>query len=176
MLWKPSFDGLERLAKLVQNGTIVCGIFAGALALLGNQYDRRVQRTLDMRKEYIETIRRDYVSLIDDWNENPDTPKVLTGTVAEQKAIVLAFFAVRSERTKLDNVIDFFDTLYFCIDNRACDRNTALYLFKPVARSVFEISAPYIAELRVRDRDAQFATGVEWLYRAQPQSLVRRYL
>jgi hypothetical protein len=167
-------EPIERAAKLAQNITIIVGVFAGIVTVVTNQYERRVQRTLDLRKEYIDKIRPDYLALTDQWDADPESAKVLTVDIPQQKQIVLKFFQDAAHRRELENYLDFFDTMYTCIDNRACDKNTALYLFKAHARSIFEFAAPYIYELRKLDRDPSVGEGLETFYNSKPASLIAR--
>jgi hypothetical protein len=72
--------------------------------------------------------------------------------------------------------VDFFDTLSACIEHRACDRNTALYLFQETAEGTFEVAGYHIDLNRKDYRNPAFARGLENIYRLKRENLLLSYL
>lgn len=174
---QPAMDRIERTAKLVQNLTIILGVFAGAFALLTAQHDKRVQNVLALRNEFIAGVRSDYLKLMSDWTSFPAADKrILSATQDEQKTIVSDFFSSAENEHRFLDIVDFFDTLAACIEHRACDRNTAIYLFQNTAVDVFEVAGYQIEIDRNDTRDPTFARGLEMVYRLEPESVLFSYL
>lgn len=174
----PSLRTLERVAKVAQNVTIIAGVFAGVVTVLATQHDRRVQRTLDLRKEYVDGARKTYLELLDNWNTYSAKPEndVLKLKQAEQRLVTRRFFEVSKNRTDFNNLVDFFETLSVCIEHKGCDKNTAIDLFGSQAKSVYELGWHYVEDLRKEDNDPSIAEGLRlfrWLGR---QSLLSSYL
>ena len=169
-------DLIERIAKLVQNLTIIFGVFAGVFALLISQHDKRVQNVLTFRTEFTATVRPDYLTLISDWNSFPVTDKILTATQDEQKQIVSDFFAKEENEKHFLSVADFFNTLSACIEHGACDRNSVIYLFQDTATAVFEMAGYYIEAKRKEDQDPTFARGLENIYRLNSEFFLFSYV
>lgn len=173
---RSKIDRIERIAKFVQNLTIIFGVFAGALALLTSQHDKRVQNVLALRTEFVAAVRSDYLKLLSDWNNYSPAAAILSASIDEQKQIVSDFFSKDENKNALLSVVDFFDTLSACIEYHACDRNTAIYLFQTTAQDVFEIAGFHIQADRQADRDPGFARGLETIYRMERESLLLSYL
>ncbi len=93
------------------------------------------------------------------------------------KDVVVKFFTDKpDDETKLENVLDFYDTLYVCVKNRSCNKNSVIDLMGKQIGAAYEIAAYYIVEVREKDRDQRYGEGLEQLYQAEPESLVREFL
>jgi hypothetical protein len=172
-----AFKAIDRYAKLVQNLTIIFGIFAGVISLFATQFDRRVARTIDMTKFYADRVRGDYLALSEQWDAaTQSNDRFFQQSPDEMKRLVLDFFHNRDAHSRLINYLDFFDGLIVCIDNRACDRNSAIDYFSTSARFVYEMSAFYIADTRANDRDPTFGAGLERFNQLAREHLISRYL
>jgi len=96
---------------------------------------------------------------------------------AGQKDILKRFFeADQARQQNLDNVLDFYDTLYICIDRRSCDRNSALDFFQPSITNLYEVFAPRLFSLRASQRDASVGKGLERLYGMKPEGWWSEYI
>jgi hypothetical protein len=169
---------LDDYANVIKNLSIIGGILVAGISLIYSQYDRRLTRTFDFYKDYKETIRPDYLKLIVDWNVYaravPGFQQLPHDGV---KDVVVKFFAGKpDDETKLENVLDFYDTLYVCVKNRSCNKNSVIDLMGKQIEATYEMAAYYIAEVREKDRDRKYGEGLEQLYRAEPESLVRELL
>src|SRR5262249_50769793 len=117
-----AFTSIERTAKFVQNLVIIFGIFGGAISLIYAQYDKRVDRAIVMTKEFNSNVRKTYLNLTSAWDHyaraNTFTQQ------ADKEAFVNSFFTEgNKEETKarednLKDLLDFYDKLYICMDNR----------------------------------------------------------
>jgi hypothetical protein len=160
-----AFKSIERYAKLIQNVTIIVGIFTGVVSLFATQYDRRVSKTVEMTKFYTDKVRADYLNVIGQWNSyTKSIGNFFQREPAEMQQDILKFFADEKVRNLTHNYLDFFDLLWVCIDNRACDRNAAIEFFEPSAHLSYEIMAYHIVDTRDHDRDPAFGRGLEKLY------------
>jgi len=171
-----AFKVIERYAKLVQNLTIILGIFTGVISLFATQYDRRVARTIDMTKLYTDQVRDKYLDLVAKWGAATDSPTFFQQSPEQMKQFVLGFFHDEDADKLLTNYLDFFDALAVCIDNRACDRNSAIDYFSSTARFVYHASAYYIEETRANDRDPKFGAGLEQFVKLRRECFVGRFL
>jgi hypothetical protein len=167
---------IERYARIAQNVSIIIGVLGGALSLIIVQFDKRVERTLDLYRDYTNVVRKDFLDLDLKWAQfaSPD-PGILDKTPEEQKKTVYAFFDTIENQRLLANVLNFYDTLYVCVVNRACDRNSAIDLFGSTAKITFEISAHYIDVKRKTQRNDILGRGLEQMYRIRRESFFERY-
>jgi hypothetical protein len=168
---------IERLAKLVQNLSIVFGIFVGLATIISTRLDKRVEQTMALRKEFNESIRRDYLSFLSRWDRYAKEKHFRSAGSVGEKAIIIEFFERGTDNVDaLRNISDFYDTLLICINNGACDANAAVDLFQQPARVIFEISAYFILARRKLDCNEAYSAGLESLYKLQRQTFIRRYL
>src|SRR5262249_28042178 len=163
---------IARIAKVVQNLTIIGGIFVGLGSLVFGQMNRRIEAVGGYRKDYIDHIRKDYVKFVSTWNAFGSN--TLTATDDRIKEIVDAFYEKGDNQTDLLTFGDFFHELWFCVNTNRCDRNTALDAFEVQAAAIYEVSAYYIGEKRKKDRDRDFCQGLENFYRLERQSYLGR--
>jgi hypothetical protein len=170
-------DLIERLARFAQNVTIILGVFAGVLSFIASQHDKRVASVLDLRREYTGDIRGNFLQMMDSWNTLtlPDGADFLKLKQGQQAAVVLNFFKDTKNRQPLNQIIDFFDTLYACLNRHACDRNTALYLFQDVAKQSFETGGYHIMAKRTNDGNPGYAHGLENIYSMNPELTLSSY-
>jgi hypothetical protein len=168
-------DLIERLARFAQNVTIILGVFAGVLSFIASKHDQRVASVLDLRREYTGDIRGNFLQMMDSWNTFPEGTDFLKLKQDQQAEIVIKFFKDARNRQPLNQIVDFFDTLFACLDRRACDRNTALYLFHDVAKQSFETGGYQIMAKRQNDADPGYAHGLENIYAMHPQWAVTSY-
>ncbi|HMK80347.1 MAG TPA: hypothetical protein VK438_11900 [Xanthobacteraceae bacterium] len=171
-----TFKTVDRYAKVVQNLTIIFGIFTGVISLFATQYDRRVARTVDMTKLYSEQIRDKYLDLAAKWRAASVQPGFYQQSEEKMKQFVLEFFENQDNDKLLTNYLDFFDGLAVCIENGACDRNSAIDYFSHTARYVCEMSFPYLEKMRKDDRDPAFGAGLERFCLLKRESFIGRYL
>jgi hypothetical protein len=165
------FDTIERVAKLVQNAVIILGIFGGVFSLLHAQYDKRVDRTIAFSKDYTSGVRKSYLTLVAAWNNYAENQNFFQKDEGGQKQLIAKFFSEDPSREQsFEDVADFYDTLYVCIDRRSCDRNAALDFFGSNASTFFESFAFHIFALRAGHRDNTIGKGVEQMYRMTPES------
>jgi hypothetical protein len=163
---------IARMAKIVQNLTIIGGIFVGLGSLIFGPFGKRVEAVGEYRKDYIDHIRNGYVEFLSKWA--PVGHSTLKTTNDETKKIVLDFFKDNGNQEKLLTLVDFFDGVWFCVHTNRCDPNTALDAFEAQANVVYESSAYYIQERRQQDRDSDFGAGLEKFYKLQRQSYLSR--
>src|SRR5260370_6234121 len=144
------FKAIERYAKLVQSLSIIFGIFAGAVSLLAAQYDKRVSRSIEFGKLYNDSIRVDHLKLVNKW-EDYTRPLANFFTTGEEirRQRVLAFFKDSENRKSLDNLLDFFEVVWVCVDHRSCDRNTTFDLFGAPIDNTYEVYHDYIMATRI---------------------------
>jgi hypothetical protein len=139
--------------------------------------DKRVARTIDLYKEYSAAVRKDALDLDLKWAKfATGHPALFEKKVDEQVELVNSFFGNEECQRFLVNISSFYDTLQICVENRACDRNTAIDLFGPMGRSVFEISGHYIMATRQTHRSGAFGRGLEEFYRLRKENIVQRYI
>jgi hypothetical protein len=170
-------DRIEQYARIAQNITIIFGIVGGVLSLLIAQQDKRVQRSLDFYKDYTVAVRNEFLDLDQRWTDlSAKYPDFLTRKIDDQRKITDEFFQAAENRRKLTSIVTFFDALYICIDNRACDRNTALDLMGPTAGTMFEMSGHFIQERRHVQRTNSVGRGLEQIYRLRRERFFERYL
>jgi hypothetical protein len=135
---------IEQYARITQNLVIILGVFGGIISLVVVQFDKRVARTLDLYKDYAAAVRKDFVELDFRWAQfAKEQPQVLDKNQEEQRRLVSTFFANVDNERALANILNYYDTVYVCIINRACDRDSAIELFGLTAKPAFEISAHY---------------------------------
>jgi hypothetical protein len=103
---------IARIAKVVQNLTIIGGIFIGVGSLLFGQMEKRIESVAEYRKDYIDHIRKVYVQFLSNWAVYG--PKTLTATKDEIKNLVNTFYDNNDNQTNLLIFGDFFDELWFC--------------------------------------------------------------
>jgi hypothetical protein len=168
-------DYLGRIARFCQNLAIIVGVFAAIVTFLASEHDKRVQNVLALRSEFAGGVYKDYLKLMSDWDNFPDADAIGHATEAQQKKIVATFFGKNENKDRLLSITDFFDTLSACIDQGACDRNTAIYLFQNAANQVFQISGYRVEQVRDEDGDPNFAKGLESMYRLEEQNSLRGY-
>jgi hypothetical protein len=172
-----SFESLERYAKTVQSLTIILGIFSGIFSLFAAQHERRVSKTVEMTKLYTDKVRLDYLELIANWDGyTKRIDNFFELDRAELKKRILSFFKDEKNHKLILNYLDFFDVLVVCIENNACDRNSAIDFFGPSAKLAYEISGYHIEETRQGDRDPSFGDGLKRFYRLPRQGFLGRYL
>jgi hypothetical protein len=174
--WRGKGDYVARFAKFCQNAAIVVGAVVAGVTFLSSEHDKRVQAVLALRTEFASRVYKDYLKLMSDWDNFPDANAIAHATDAEQKRIIENFFAKNENKDRLLSIADFFDTLSACIDQGACDRNTAIYLFQNSANQVFQISGYHVEKVRNDDGDPNFAKGLESMYRLESQNFLRGYL
>jgi hypothetical protein len=171
------FETIERVAKLIQNAVIILGIFGGVFSLLHAQYDKRVDRTLAFTKDYTSGVRKSYLSLVAAWNNYAEKQNFFQKDEGGQKQLIANFFGEDPGREQsFEDVADFYDTLYVCVDRRSCDRNSALDFFGSNASTFFESFAFHIFALREAHRDNTIGKGVEQMYRMTPESWWSTYV
>jgi len=165
-------DTLSLAAQVVTNLSIVLGIFVAGITLLPDRYDRRVTTTLNLYQTYNEKIRNSYLDLVDKWqNYVHGVSDFRHMNQTGQEKVVLSFFADDVIRAKLENSLDFFDTLAICVNNRSCDTNTALDVLGKQVKNLYEISAYFTIEERSKDNDPTVGKGLEDLYKTNRKSL-----
>ena len=168
---------IERYARLVQNLAVIFGIFGALFALLTSQFDKRVGRTLELYKDYSQAVRKDALDLDLRWAQFAvEHPNLFEKKIEEQQILVTSFFDSAERRLALINLTTFYDTLFICVQNGACDRNTAIELFGSTAKSTFEISGHYIETTRKAHRSNAFGWGLEQMYRLRKEGLFSRYI
>jgi hypothetical protein len=175
---KTLFKSLERYAKLAQNASIIIGIFVGMASLVVSQVDRRVTRTLEFGKSYNDGVRKDVLKLRNNWeNYSRSIDNFFKAKGEEQRQIHLKFFDANENRALLDNITDFFDVLWACVDARSCDRNTALDLFGRAIDRTYEVAAFYILDTRSKEKDRakEFGAGLEKFFQADRELALFRY-
>ena len=171
------FDGIERWAKVVQNFTIIFGVFIGTISLFNAQLDRRVARTIEVDKQYHAETRDDFIDLTTKWNSYASgIAGFFQKLPDEQSDIVVKFFDDDTKQKSLNEILDFYDVLFVCIDKRSCDRNSALELFGKNADDTYEDFAFYILAQRKAQRDTSIGDGLEKIYKMAPESFFWRYL
>jgi hypothetical protein len=165
-------DTLSLAAQVVTNLSIVFGIFVAGITLLSDRYDRRVTTTLNFYQTYNEKIRDSYLDLVDKWqNHVHGFSDFRHMNQTELQKVVLEFFANDVMRAKLENLLDFFDTLAICVNSRSCDTNTALDVLGKQVKNLYEISAYFTLEERNKDNDPTVGIGLEELYNTNRDSL-----
>ena len=167
-------DYLGRVARVCQNLAIIVGVFAAVITFLASEHDKRVQNVLALRSEFTGGAYKDYLKLMSDFDNFPESNALPRANEAQQKKILAGFFARSENKDRLLSIADFFDTLSACIDHGACDRNTAIYLFQNSANQVFQISGYRVEQLR-SDDDPNFAKGLETMYRLETQNFLFGY-
>jgi hypothetical protein len=179
-----AFDSIERAAKFIQNLVIIFGIFGGAISLVYAQHDKRLDRTVGFTREYNSSARKSYLSLMTAWNKYAKENNFYDHSEQEQENLVIAFFGKNTGEDKikeksrdenLEDVLDFYDTLYICVDRSSCDRNSALDFFHPSITPLFETVAYYIFERRCAERDPSVGRGLEGMYYMEPEPWWSRY-
>jgi hypothetical protein len=168
----PMWVNIARIAKIVQNLTIIGGIFVGLGSLIFGPFGKRIEAIGEYRKDYIDHIRINYVEFLSKWT--PVGHSTLTTTNDQTKTIVLDFFKDSGNQAKLLTFVDFFDGLWFCVHTKSCDQNTALDAFETQASVIYEASAYYIQDRRQQDRDSDFGAGLEKFYGLQRQRYLSR--
>jgi hypothetical protein len=168
-------DYIARIARFCQNLAIIVGVFAAVITFLASEHDKRVQNVLALRSEFTGGAYKDYLKLMSDFDNFPDSDALPHATEAQQKKILANFFAKSENKDRLLSIADFFDTLSACIDQGACDRNTAIYLFQNSANQVFQIAGYRVEQLRNED-DSNFGKGLESMYRLEEQNFLRGFL
>jgi hypothetical protein len=170
------FARVERLAKLIQNLTIVFGVLAGLVAIFSARFDKRVDLVMTFNREYNDSIRKEYLGLISRWDKFAESAGYRRDlSLDDKKLMVLKFFKSTENVDSLRNISDFFYTLFVCVKGRACDRNTALDLFSNQAKTVFESFGFYILERRDLDKDETTGDGLEGIYRLNLEGYIFRY-
>jgi hypothetical protein len=171
-------DRIAQIAKFCQNLAIITGVFAALLTFLSSEHDKRVQNVLALRSEFAAGAHNDYLKLVGDWWDSPETDAFFSSneTDAQRKQIVNHFFAKDGNEDRLRSIADFYDTLSACIDKGACDQNTALYLFQNPAVQVHDISWYHVEDARNGQPGQEFAKGLENMYQMEEQSFVLSYL
>jgi hypothetical protein len=169
-------DYIARIAKFFQNLAIITGVFAALVTFLSSEHDKRVQNVLALRSEFSAGVHGDYLKLVSDWWDSPETDAFNGATDAQREQIVSHFFAKDGNDDRLRTIADFYDTLSACIDKGACDQNTALYLFQNPAIQVHDISWFYVEDARNGQPGPEFAKGLENLYQMEEQGFVLSYI
>jgi hypothetical protein len=175
-----AFDSIERTAKLVQNLVIIFGILGGAISLMFVQYDKRVERTVTMTKEFNSSVRKTYISLTSAWDRYAGDNNFYEQEDFE--VFVNSFFASGNKdhnkilEENLEDLLDFFDALYVCVNTRSCDRNSALMLFRTSIRRGFGPFAFHILARRVAEKDQSVGKGLEDLYHMELEPWYRKYI
>jgi hypothetical protein len=168
---------LERVANCVQNMTIIFCVFTGLITLFISQHDKRVQSTLTFRTDFASGVRSDYSKLINNYNKSvPDPRKITEAGGQQQEEIVEAFFMKDENKNLLNNIADFFDSLQACIEYRACDQNTAGYLFKSPALQVYESFGYYIDKARKSYHQPEFAAWLQSIAHLKAENTILSYL
>lgn len=173
--WRRKGDYIARFAKFCQNAAIIVGAVVAGVTFLASEHDKRVQAVLALRSEFSSRVSNDYLKLMSDWDNFPAANAIAHATESQQKKIMENFFAKNENKDRLLSIADFFDTLSACIDQGACDRNTAIYLFQNAASLAFQISGYHVEQVRNDDGDPNFAKGLESMYRLETQNFLRGY-
>lgn len=168
-------DFIARLANFFQNFAVIAGVFAAVITFLASEHDKRVQSVLALRAEFTDGAYKDYLKLMSDWDNFPESGTILHGDEVQQKKILANFFAKSGNKDRLLSIVDFFETLSACIAQGACDRNTAIYLFQNSADQLFQISGYHVEQVRKDDGDPNFAKGLENVYRLEVQNFLFSY-
>src|SRR4051794_14068265 len=110
-----NFEQFERAAKVVQNLTIVFGVFAGAFALVSARFDKRIEQTMAFRKEYNDSVRKDYLAFMSKWDTHVREHDIHPDSSVEEKnRATMDFFHSTESVDRLRNISDFFYTLFVC--------------------------------------------------------------
>jgi hypothetical protein len=171
-------DHIAQIAKFCQNLAIITGVFAALLTFLSSEHDKRVQNVLALRSEFAGGAHGDYLKLVSDWWDSPETDEFFASnaTDAKRKLIVNKFFAKNGNGDRLRSIADFYDTLSACIGKGACDQNTALYLFQSPATQVHDISWYHVEDARKGQQGQEFAKGLEDMYEMEEQNFLLSYV
>src|SRR5271166_4905005 len=168
------FDYLERIAKIVQNFAIICGIFVSAATLVYTQYEKRVDRAIEYKKDFDSSYRAKYLAMSNRWNDfNDNDPKqrIFSPDNTVQKEAVIEFFAKKENNDDLNDILDFYDNLFVCVRNHSCDGNATIELFGTQAREISDEAEYYMRQLRSKDRDNRIGEGVEAIAQLQSEGL-----
>lgn len=168
-------DYIARLANFCQNFAVIAGVFAAVVTFLSSEHDKRVQSVLALRAEFTDGAYKDYLKLMSDWDNFPESSTILHADEAQQRKTLGSFFSKDGNKDRLLSIADFFETLSACIAQGACDRNTAIYLFQNSADQLFQISGYRIEQVRNEDGDPNFAKGLENMYRLEAQNFLFSY-
>jgi hypothetical protein len=168
---------VARCASVVQNLTVVFGIFFGIASLLNHQFENRLTRTFEFQKDYNKEIRSMYVDLTTKWTQFALSKGISPSeqTPAKRKAMVLEYATDPDAERRINYVLEFYDALYTCVRYRSCDRNSALELFGRQIDNTYEIFAYFLRERRKIENDLNFGEGLEKLYNMKPESRLERY-
>lgn len=175
---KVVLDNVEQTAKLFQNIAIIFGIFISAATLVYTQYEKRVDRAIDYKKDFDNNYRKTYSELMSRWNDSNDNDgakSILSSDGDSRRAAVLKFFSNTSNRNDLDYVLDFFDNTWVCIRNNSCDHNASIELFKETATELCEVSRFYIFEQRKLNNNKKIGRGIQSIALLQRESSFAKF-
>jgi hypothetical protein len=149
---------LSRLVAIVA----ILGIPAGLYGYFSAQHDKRSEVTFQLYKTFRdEPLRRDLNLLMSRWNLKRDQIVELLKQKKydEITAILLSLMDEKTEEA-FDHMDSFFLEVSSCIENRLCDNNAALTLFKDTADDLINAYGPYIIYLREQYSNEQIGTGI----------------
>ena len=78
-------DYVARIAKFFQNLAIIVGVFAAVITFLASEHDKRVQNVLSLRGEFTGGAYKDYLKLMSDFDNFPDSSALPHANEAQQK-------------------------------------------------------------------------------------------
>lgn len=171
-------DRSAPIGQLLQNIAIIAGVIATGATFLSSVHDKRVQNVLSLRTEFAGSVHGDCLKLVNDWWDSSETDAFFSKDATDEtrKQVVGRFFAKEGNNDRLRSIVDFFDTLSACIDQGACDRNTALYLFKNPASQVHDIAWYQVEDARDGQQGRDFAKGLESMYQLEEQNFLLSYI
>jgi hypothetical protein len=166
---------VDKITKIAQSGAIVIGIFGAVGSMSYNvvygQYDRRVAKVTELGKDYSVYFKNDYLDLMTNWGRHVTKAGNIENQPEDEevKRIVYLFFESADNERKLVNVLYFFDMLSICVNNRSCDRNSALDLFDKILDSTYGTFFWYIAGRRETFKEPSFGAGLEFLHNMEKE-------
>ena len=154
------FDIIERIAKIIQNLAIIFGIVVSGATLVYTQYEKRVDRSIEYKKDFNSIYLSKFASLSERWDDFSEKDnRIFSKDKSVQEAVVTEFYSKGDNRHDLSELLDFFDSLWVCVHNHSCDKNASIELFGGQVKGLFEAAAFYIKKMRVEDRDAEIGIG-----------------
>lgn len=170
-------NAIEKLAKIIQNLTIVFGIFASAITLLYAIHNKRVDRAMAIKSEYDSTYRKSDDDLTTKWNdliEKDNGQKARDQSDEKQLEYMKSFFQSADNRHDLDDVLGFYDDVWICVKVGSCDNNTIKELFGDKSRDLWDTYGAYILDLRKRFKNPSIGMSVLMIARLKEEGLFEK--
>jgi hypothetical protein len=161
-LWKRISNFLVAAGKIAGGTTFIFGIFYGVYQYFDGQYEKRVQETLTLYRQFNNTplvaYRSDIYRVL---AENQEAISTATDDEAKLEVEIRTVVKTGKIANQLIMVMDFFDGLVFCVSKRICDPETALDLFYGRSREFYTTFYQYIQYQRRNASSQDFGLGLQ---------------